>query len=155
MNAEQQAQWDQYGCVPRCIIKLAEISGKPISVDAFIERFEPQCSQWHRDFGLLTWDECFAICRQLKIASHFLPISDITLFRHGLSINAYSHAFVCTKLDENPPGHWYTTHHCHLFCASGSDYLSLYDPITMQSDRCYSVPDWFLIKQELSFIAIV
>ena len=70
MTAEQKEQFDKFGCVSRCIIKLMEWHHKPITADEFVARFYPRFPHWVEACGLLSMSDIIDICRELQIARH-------------------------------------------------------------------------------------
>lgn len=53
MNAIQQRQWNDFACVSRCLIKLTEIHGQPISTDNYCSQFEQYFPNPSTNYGQL------------------------------------------------------------------------------------------------------
>jgi len=151
MTPEQQALWDDYACVPRCIIKLSEISGHPITVDEFIDRFGPRCTNWPDRFGLVPWKDCLTFCIELGLATAFYYVSEIDIFRKGISSGIYRGAFVSSRLCENPPGNWYENNHCRLFYSISDTHITLLDPTTANPNAAQDITHTYFLKEEPGF----
>ena len=68
MTPEQEAQFNLFGCGPRCIIKLAELRQKPITKAEFIDRFAPKYPAWNTQCGVVNHSDIINIARELGLA---------------------------------------------------------------------------------------
>lgn len=103
ITPEQRLQWNLYSCVPRCIIKLAERSGNPISEDDFAAQFEKTIPEWTNRFGLTNIHEALQIINTLKLASDVRHFKDTVSWLQfdRLIVEAY-HALVLTHKSPSP-----------------------------------------------------
>jgi len=72
MTSDQQTQFEQYGCIARCIIELAKTKGHPITDDAFCEQFN-DLFLTQGQYGLLQISQIVAVIPNLPLglSPHF------------------------------------------------------------------------------------
>ena len=70
MTDEQRQQFDQFGCVSRCIIKIAERQGRPITNERFCKRFKRHFSNPNQ-YGMLLISQLSAVILRLKLGRYF------------------------------------------------------------------------------------
>lgn len=66
MSPEQQAAFNIHGCVCRCLIKLSEMFGNPVSADEFCARFD-KYFPFPNEYGRLDDIALITIFRQLNL----------------------------------------------------------------------------------------
>ncbi len=67
MTDEQSRRFDDLGCVPRCLMRLSEAEGHPISKEQFCALFESYFTNPATDYGLLEDPGFSRVCEQLPI----------------------------------------------------------------------------------------
>jgi hypothetical protein len=72
MTPDQRQQFDQFGCVPRCIIELAKIKGHPITDDEFCARFDYLFPDRDNHYGMLLTSQIAEVVKGLGLARYFL-----------------------------------------------------------------------------------
>jgi hypothetical protein len=72
MTPAQRQQFDQFGCVPRCIIELAKTKGHSITDDKFCTRFDYLFPNWDNQYGMLLTSQIAEVIEGLHLGRHFL-----------------------------------------------------------------------------------
>jgi hypothetical protein len=72
MTPDQEQQFDQFGCVPRCIIELAKTKGHPITDDEFCARFDYLFPNRHNQYGMLLTSQIAEVIKSLGLGRYFL-----------------------------------------------------------------------------------
>lgn len=67
MTTEQESQFNKFGCIPRCLINLAEKIQKPITKQEFCDRFAHRFHNPQTQYGLLNPDYIPEIARALSL----------------------------------------------------------------------------------------
>ena len=67
MTTEQLKQWNDYACIPRCIIKLTEMNGHSITRDDFCSRFEQLFSNPAKQYGLFPTHHIQSVLKPLSL----------------------------------------------------------------------------------------
>jgi hypothetical protein len=67
MTPEQELQFNNYGCIPRSLMKLAENNQKPITKEEFCKRFSHRFHNPEKQYGLLDPDHIPEIARELNL----------------------------------------------------------------------------------------
>jgi hypothetical protein len=67
MTPEQESQFNNYGCIPRSLMKLAEQFQKPVTKEEFCKRFEHRFHNPGKQYGLLNPDYIPEIARELNL----------------------------------------------------------------------------------------
>jgi hypothetical protein len=112
MTDAQKQQFDKFGCVSRCIIKLTEWHQKPITADDFVARFYGRYPHWVEVCGLLSMSDIIDICRELQIARHANTYRDIAVVRGFLHGVMTSGVFMFSERDFTGVGE--KIYHCSL-----------------------------------------
>lgn len=132
MTPEQREQWNLYSCVPRCIIRLAELRGAPITDVEFAERFASRNPEWNNRFGLTSIHNAIQIAFELQLATAWAHIKDVADFRSMVTRGEpLDHALVVTHKMRSPEtGNLVELHHCRLFLGfeNGGPNLIVHNP---------------------------
>jgi hypothetical protein len=67
MTPEQELQFNSFGCIPRCLIQLAERIHRPITKQEFCKRFGHRFHNPPTQYGLLNPDYIAEIARDLSL----------------------------------------------------------------------------------------
>ncbi len=70
MTDDQRQQFNHFGCVSRCLIRLAEIHGHPISDDKFCSRFRRLFLNPNQ-YGMLLISQISQVIPHLQLGRHF------------------------------------------------------------------------------------
>ena len=99
MTDAQKQQFKKFGCTSRCIIKLTELRGHPITADDFVYRFIPCFPQWSVDgrCGLLAVSDMIDVCRALGIARHAHTFQDTDKVREFMQGGVAEGVFLLTE----------------------------------------------------------
>ncbi len=72
MTPEQRQQFDQFGCIARCIIELARSKGHPITDDEFCAQFDYLFREPEHQYGMLLTSQIADVIKGLSLGGHFL-----------------------------------------------------------------------------------
>jgi hypothetical protein len=116
MTDGQRQQFDQFGCVSRCIIEIARRQGHPITNEWFCKRFKHHFSN-PKQCGMLLTSQISAVIPRLKLGRYFqvyrryaavkyhfeqhrnvLVLSEFDLFAGPPTLN--DHCSVLTGIDD-------------------------------------------------------
>ncbi|MEZ6041353.1 MAG: hypothetical protein R3C20_12670 [Planctomycetaceae bacterium] len=139
MTPEQRSQWNLYSCVPRCIIALAELRGKPILDDEFVNMFEGALPEWKNRFGLTSIGDAIRIIATLEIGSKPVHIHSVGEFQDFINAGGkVAHALVLThKAWSQEHKQLVEVHHCRLLLGFESDTPNLILMSPAQDGKCY------------------
>jgi hypothetical protein len=155
MPAEQEAQFDLYGCGSRCIIKLAELHQKPISKAAFIDCFAPKYSFWNTQCGMVAVSEIIDITRTLELARRAQTYRGRGKVRQLAKTNSIAGVLVLTERQQAPNGDCVENYHIRLLRGFEADKWLLWNP-TQDGQDFDNVPttDEQLEEQLAHFIVL-
>ncbi len=73
MTEEQEKQFEIYGCASRCLLALAHLSGNPITVTQYLDRYSLKYPHWkeRNEWGGTETSDVLDIARELNLAQHF------------------------------------------------------------------------------------
>ncbi len=115
MTEDQLVQFNLYGCVSRCIIRITELRNTPISPDGFVSRysylFPPE------KCGILSVDDICEVAKDLAIATTVDIFRNVDEAVKLLRKKQTSNLLVFTELDESEPPKF--LNHCRLAVAAG------------------------------------
>jgi len=72
MTPDQQTQFEQYGCIARCIIELAKTKGRSISEDEFCAQFDYLFPNRDSQYGMLLTSQVSDVIKRLGLGRYFL-----------------------------------------------------------------------------------
>ncbi len=158
MTPEERKQWNLYSCVPRCIIKLAELRGTPMSDDEFVDRFVDKVPEWKNRFGLTGMNEALSIVAELNLADRAVHISDVPALQDFVNKgNTLDHALVLThRMRSQKTGNLDELHHCRLFLGfeKGTPNFVLQHPNQDGTESALYESVDSLIEQQAEFIVL-
>ena len=128
MTPEQEAQFNLFGCGPRCIIKLAELRQKPITKAEFIDRFAPKYPAWNTQCGVVNHSDIINIARELGLARSAEDFGDRAKVRQLAESTPTPGVLVLTEREQAPNGDWSERHHIRLLRGFAGDRWLLWDP---------------------------
>jgi hypothetical protein len=114
MTPEQLQQFNLYGCGSRCLIKLAERQGKPISKSDFIDRFTPQFWTTDPRTGITCTSYMFEIAHKLNLCHHVETTTDRNFVLQKIVAKEIRGLIVRTDRWRNQNGDFIENHHCRL-----------------------------------------
>lgn len=116
MTSQEREKWNLYSCVPRCIIKLAELRGFPIAEDDFVKRFADKIPEWKNRFGLTSIQEAILMVAELRLADSWVHIPTVKqLIEFVNEGNRLNHALVVThRIRTSSSEDFQELHHCRL-----------------------------------------
>lgn len=76
MTPEQEKQFNIYGCVCRCLIKLSELENKEITKEEFINRYANRYSNWSTMLGVADKSRASELAKELNLCSNTQNIND-------------------------------------------------------------------------------
>ena len=127
MTDAQKQQFQKLGCTSRCIIKLAELRGQPITADDFVARFFPYFTHWRYDSkcGQLALSDMIDVCRALGICQHAHTFIDPKIVRGFMHSGYAIGVFLFTErdfdgLDED--------RHCSLVRSIDDNRVTIWSP---------------------------
>lgn len=146
MTAGQEKQFNTYGCGARCLIKLSEIHGRPITKAAFLELFMPTYGKiWGEHIGGTTTSTLIDMARRLDICTHADVRTDLPTVR-DLVAKGCAGVIVTTDRNIAEDGSAHSLFHCRLFHGFREDgQWALWEPYQNGDERdtvCY--PDSYL-----------
>jgi len=126
MTADQRRRFNEYGCVSRCIIKLAKTKGNSITDDEFCAKFDRRLFlNWER-YGMLLTSQIVEVIKDLRLGRHFLTFrrypAIVSRFREG-----QTDILVFSEIDlrENENG---CVDHCSLLREIDDQHFKLWIP---------------------------
>jgi hypothetical protein len=148
MSPEEESEFFTFGCASRCIIKLCEISGSPISADDFVDTYRNLFPE--NNLGLLSVDQICYIVKDQKLCSHVDAFRDSRLILKRFQDTTQTTASkVLILSDRDDLGDY--LFHCRLVLAGAIhllgdpnmpmkiDCFHLFDPMNDGTDRTYSI----------------
>jgi len=72
MTRDQREQFDQFGCVPRCIIEFAKTKGRSITDDEFCAQFDYLFPNPDSQYGMLLTSQIAEVIKRLGLGRYFL-----------------------------------------------------------------------------------
>lgn len=118
MTSKQESEFNSYGCASRCLIALANSSGKNISLEQFIDQYTPKYWASSNQCGALTFTQIIEIANDLGLASDIKLTSDISAVRTLVKQKAVTAILVYTKKKYELDGTLSDYHHCSIVSPS-------------------------------------
>ena len=129
MNKDQEDQFEDFGCAPRCLIALANASGASLSKEAFIDRYTPRYWLNSTQCGLLpTTKEIKEVAYDLGLARDIQESTDFATVRNHIKSGSLRSLLVCTQRKYEQDGSLSPYGHCTLvspLALQGDDFLYL------------------------------
>lgn len=155
MTTDQERAFAQFGCMSRCLIKASEILQKPISRDAFCEKYFHLFPEGQ--FGALIASDACHIAIDLKLCRKVSAIRDVSMAIQALQNDQLSLVLTDLSLDAawNRTG---TTAHCRLLLGISdhqtlaSPLLRVWNPKADLSDEEYDISLAYLDRQLVHFL---
>jgi len=141
MTDQQERLFNTYGCGCRCLIKLSELHGRPITKAAFLARFLPKYGKlWGEQIGGTITSTLIDIARELEICTHADTRTDLSKIREIASKDC-SGIIVTTDREVSEDGTTHPLFHCRLFRGFREDsQWALWEPYQNGEERdavCY------------------
>lgn len=128
MKTEQKIQFDAFGCACRCLIKLCEMHGKPISEEKFLSvYFERYRTTWEKKCGGTMTSMVIDIARELELCTDADTRTDqqfvVSQFGKTFGILAI------TDREKHDAGTFRPNYHCRLIQGrAAADVWELWEP---------------------------
>jgi len=144
-------RWNFYSCASRCLIKLAEMHGKPISNDDFRAKFGHLFPPLQE--GLTNTAEQIEIAKGLGLCNSALALRDQRKVKDLMTKKQQRGVLVLT--DRHPHDNNADLFHCRLLCGGDDTNVKLFSPF--QDGTAPILPDTWanLEKQLVHFIVLV
>jgi len=141
MTADLLKQWNDYACIPRCIIKLTELNGQPITRDEFCSRFGHLFSNPAAQYGLFPTHYIQAVLKPLSLPQKVSESGDYSTVESALANGQL--ALMFSHVDLNPGGTG-VLHHCSVLTKMGANGFSIWTPCQNGADIAVSFTkaDW-------------
>jgi hypothetical protein len=142
MTDQQITQWNLDGCVSRCLIRLANMSGNPINRDGFAAQFEQFFVDPANHYGGLDESrlpeslELLGLPTEPRMSDKYSVIHDY--FHAG-----HNYTLVKSQIDLQP-GHTNEGKHCSVLTGIDPEFFSLWTPCQNGDDIPLHLPkaDW-------------
>jgi len=126
MTSDQEKQFNDFGCVSRCLIKLAAVNEKPISKADYCQRFENLFPHPKERYGILDDTAFHQIVKELALPTGFkvcgdYPDVEAEFNTHGRMILVNSK--INLNLNKSDP-----INHCSVLTKINSDGFELWTP---------------------------
>lgn len=133
MTSDQQEQFNRFGCIARCMIKLAEIKGRAITKEAFCTQFNGLFLN-PTQYGLLLTSQIVDVIRRLDLGQHFQS------FRRYCEIdslfnNEHRSILVFSEINIIDPTATDLVKHCSLLVAINHRDFRIWTPLNDGSDQ--------------------
>jgi hypothetical protein len=110
MTPEETAEWNKFACVPRSLIRIAELNNQPLTSDEFYERFKGEFR--HPDkFGLLEEDQIPGVAKTMLLSGGTITTNDYETVMKAF--DERKNVLIISHVDLNP-GHANELHHCSV-----------------------------------------
>ena len=142
MTPAQQAQWNLYACIPRCLIRLTEINGDPISRDDFCVQAEQFFVDAPNKYGLFPIDRVPNVLPLLSLPANTVESGDYAFVMNRLN-NGNRLILMYSHIDFNP-GSANILHHCSVLTDMNPQAFSIWTPCQNGNDipLSFNVQDW-------------
>ncbi len=152
MTPEEQRLWSLYSCVPRSVIEIARLNGKPISVDDFISRYRSTLDKLGDKFGLMSLSDALSICVDLGVCTNHTLIEGQASFRKYLdSFNGISRGVLLTTHLEWIDNKWAELNHCRTVTAIDKNGWTISDVRPDGEVLSGWFPDQYLVERNARF----
>jgi hypothetical protein len=146
-----EQRWNLFSCASRCLIKLAEVHGKPISKEAFLAKFGHLFPPLRE--GITNTAEQIEIARGLGLCRSAMAFRDVRKVKDMRTKKEEKGILVLT--DRHPDDNNADLFHCRLLCDSNDTDVTLFSPL--QNGTARTLPDTWanLEKQLVHFIVFL
>ena len=131
MTSNQENQWKLFACVPRCIIKLAEINGHPVTPDDFCSQFEHLFLNPTQQYGLLRIGDIYTTLKPLLLPGHDSDSNDYSTVENA--VNNKHLVLLMSHVDLNP-GATGVLHHCSVLTRMDATGFTIWTPTQNDGD---------------------
>jgi len=123
VTPEQEVLFNTYGCGSRCLIKLSELHGRPITKADFLARFLPKYEAiWKgKELGGTVTSTLIEMARELGLCIHADARTDPILVRETIRTHRISGVIVTTDREVSSGVTTHALLHCRLFRGFGRD----------------------------------
>jgi hypothetical protein len=136
-------QFEEFGCVARCVIKLAELKGHPITVDAFCEQFH-DLFLTPEQYGLLQISQVSSVIQKLPLdlSPHFQTYRRCCAIEYQFN-HEHRDVLVLSEIDLNQNARG-LVNHCSLLRKINYQRFRLWIPWNngSESERDFEVASW-------------
>jgi len=152
MTPAQQNQWNLYACIPRCLIRLTEINGNPVSRDDFCVQAEQFFVDTVNKYGLFPIACVPNVLPLLGLPPNIVH-SNVYASVMDRFVNGDRLILMCSGIDLNP-GAINIIHHCSVLTDMNPQAFSIWTPCQDGNDLPLpmNVQDW--VAKQCSGIVI-
>ena len=142
MTHEQIKQWNDYACVARCLLKLSDTNGNPVTRDEFCFRFEQLFPNPTTRYGQLDAPSFFAVLKSLSLPIHVTESDDYSVVESEFNGNKRG-VLLISHIDLNP-GHTNVINHCSVLTKIDAATFSIWTPCQTGADAPMNLTkaDW-------------
>ena len=126
MTSEQQKQWYDFACGPRCLLELSKYRNITITVDDFIQKFSPKYPEWGVRCGVTCTSELIDIARDLNLCNNVAALRNKSKIKEILKNRATLGILVLTDVKQNDVNQ--ELYHCRLLIVIKNNIWVLFHP---------------------------
>lgn len=127
LTQEQREQFWRMGCYPRCLMRIAEVNGHPLTEDQFCDRFGVEFIDQADNFGMLKPDRVPFVHQAMGLPIQISGPNDfgatLALWTAGVA-----HLLIFTKKDLRPEHRHEDSRHASVLKNIGVADFSLWTP---------------------------
>jgi hypothetical protein len=141
ITPKQEYQFNLYGCVCRCLIKLSEIQNKKITKKEFINRYANRYSHWSTKLGAADTFIAYELAKELNLCSRAKIYVNREKIKELFKQPQTRGILVFTEKSIDPNRSHEDIYHCRLLFDITSNQCTLFDPRQDGKDYKISVSD--------------
>ena len=136
---------DTFGCACRCLLKLRERRGFPLSEDDFLKQFSLHYPHWNMKCGLADTAIICELAKNMGLAIGVQAVRNYASVMQAFNENTHSGILVCVERFRDNQGQLSVLYHCMLLEHIDKSSFSLWCPFqdgTSASLPPFPVSDW-------------
>ena len=134
MTKAEREQWNRNACIPRCLIKLANDNGNPITDDEFAKEIEHLFPNPKTAYGSFNIDgSFFEIVSRLGLPTHRQDSDNYSLLDEHFNVEKHRCILILSKKNLHP-AHTDPVMHCSVLTKIDSTLFSVWTPYQDGSD---------------------
>jgi len=103
MTPDQEKQWNEFGCAPRCLLELSKRKGKTISRDTLVQKYDQKYPDWKTRCGITDTGGIIDIARDFNLCTSAVSIRNKEHIKRRLNKNPNLDILVLTDIINNDP----------------------------------------------------
>lgn len=148
MTPEQIKQWNDYACVPRCLIKLAEMKGNSITRDEFVARFKEVFVDPDKRLGLISDEGFDKVFKSLSLAKEVRQSNDYSMVEKAFN-NKMRKVLVLSEINLDP-AEANEIKHCSVLMKIDLDGFTIWTPCQTGADESVELKKKFWAEKKCS-----